>query len=157
VTELSSEDVVHRYLDAHVTHDDKTLGNLRDPDWTAEWPQTGERVRGHANDVAIMDNWPGGRPSAAKVRVVGSEDRWVITPVFTFHRVVGSGDFWWAVATSSYPDGSTSFAVAMLELRNGKVHRETWYFASPLDPPEWRARWVERIAEWGDTQQPRAR
>jgi hypothetical protein len=62
MTEPSNEEVVRQYLAAHAAHDHDSVGTMRDPEWTAEWPQTGERVRGHANDRAIMDNWPGGMP-----------------------------------------------------------------------------------------------
>ena len=142
----SNEEIVRRYLAAHGVHDYDTLAALRDPDWSMEWPQSGERVRGHANDRAIMDNWPGGPPSGAEFRVVGSEDRWVTTPLNTLHRVVGSGDFWWGDGTSAYPDGSTWFITALLQLRGGKVYRETWYFAPPFDAPAWRAAWIERMS-----------
>ncbi len=94
------------------------LRQLRHPGWTAEWPQSGERVRGHSNNRAILDNWPGGRPSAQVSRFVGAEDRWVVTPSFTVQRVVGSGDFWWATGHVAYPDGSTWFFVVLLELRD---------------------------------------
>ena len=92
-----------------------------------------------------MENWPGGRPSDLSVRVVGSEDQWIATPSNTIHRVVGSGDFWFADGTSVYPDGSTWFLSALIQLRGGKVYRETWYFAPPFDAPAWRAAWVERM------------
>jgi hypothetical protein len=141
----SNEEVVHRYLAAHFGHDYDTVGGLRDPEWVLEWPQTGERVRGHANDRAIMDNWPGGLPSGEKIRIVGSEDRWVLTPSNTFHRIVGSGDAWWADGTATYPDGSTWHVAALFQLRDGRMFRETWYFAPPVEPPAWRAAWVERL------------
>jgi hypothetical protein len=142
----SNEEVVRRYFKASAAYDYDTTGALRDPEWTREWPQSGERVRGSANDRAIMENWPGGRPSGLSVRVVGSEDQWVVTPFQTIQRIVGSGDFWFADGTSAYPDGSTWFLVALLQLRGGKVYRETWYFAAPFDAPAWRAAWVERMA-----------
>jgi len=140
----SNEETVRRYLAAHAVYDHLALGALRDPDWTIEWPQSGERVRGSANDRAIMDNWPGGLPSGLSMRPVGSEDRWVVTPLNTMQRVVGSGDFWWADGTSAYPDGSTWFISALLQLRGGKLYRETWYFGPPFEAPAWRAAWVER-------------
>ena len=142
---LSNEEAIHRYLDAHQRHDFATLGALRADDWLEEWPQSGERVRGHANDYAIMTNWPGGTPEAGDIRVVGSEDRWVLTPSLTFERIVGSGDTWWANATGDYPDGSTWFTVGLFEVREGKVRRETWFFAPKLEAPEWRSAWVERM------------
>ena len=90
MTEPSNEEVVRQYLAAHAAHDYDSVGAMRDPEWTMDWPQTGERVRGHANDRAIMDNWPGGLPTALKIRVVGNEDRWVMAPAFTMHRVAGT-------------------------------------------------------------------
>jgi len=146
VAQSSNEETVRRYLDAHKVHDHDTLAALRDPDWMLDWPQSGERVRGSANDRAIMDNWPGGLPSALDVRAVGSEDKWVVTPFNTIQRVVGSGDFWWADGTSAYPDGSSWFISALLQLRSGKLYRETWYFGPPFDPPAWRSAWVERTS-----------
>ena len=141
----SNEEVVRRYAEAHRVHDYDTVGTLRHPDWTAEFPQTGERIRGNANDRAIMDNWPGGLPEALGLRLVGSEDRWVATPSNTLHRILGSGDTWWGDGTATYPDGSSWFVALLITLRDGKVHRETWYFGSPLEAPAWRAAWVERI------------
>jgi hypothetical protein len=145
VASPSNEQVVRRYFQAQAAHDSDSAAALRDPGWLCEWPQSGERVRGSANDRAIMENWPGGRPSDLSVRVVGSEDQWVLTPSNTIHRVVGSGDFWFADGTSVYPDGSTWFLAVLIQLRDGKVHRETWYFAPPFEAPAWRAAWVERM------------
>ena len=141
----SNEEVVRRYSEALAAQDGTVLGSLRHLDWTAVWPQSGERVRGHANDRAIAENWPGGRPIANPTTVVGAEDRWVMTPSFTVQRVVGTGDFWWVAGTVAYADGSTWFFAALLELRDSKVLRETLYFAPPSEAPSWRAQWVERI------------
>jgi hypothetical protein len=143
MSEASNEDVVRRYLAAHKAHDFDAIRASRHRDWTLDWPQSGERVRGDANDRMIMENWPGGLPTALDVRVVGSEDRWVMSPSFTFVRVKGGGDFWWADGTAAYPDGSTWHAAALLELRNGLLFHEIWYFAPSLDPPAWRSAWVE--------------
>jgi hypothetical protein len=145
MTTTSNEETVHRYLDAHRAHDYDTVGSMRHADWTVTWPQSGERVRGNANDRAIMDNWPGGLPTAGDLRVVGSEDRYVMTPAFTMQRIVGAGEAWWADGRVGYPDGSTWYAATILELRDGKLFRETWYFAPPLEAPAWRSQWVERV------------
>jgi hypothetical protein len=45
----------------------------------------------------------------------------------------------------TYPDGSRYLGVSILELRDGKVLRETDYYAQPFQAPEWRAQWVERM------------
>jgi ketosteroid isomerase-like protein len=143
VANPSNEEIVRRYFEAQAAHDYDSAGALRDP---VEFPQSGERIRGSANNRAIMENWPDGRPSGLSVRVVGSEDEWVLTPSNTIHRVVGSGDYWFADGTSLYPDGSSWFLSVLMQLRDGKVYRETWYFGPPFEAPAWRAAWVERMA-----------
>lgn len=142
---LSNEEVLKAYVDAHTRHDFEALRRLRSDDWQEEWPQSGERVRGHANDFAIMTNWPGGSPQAEVANIVGSEDRWVVTPSFTYQRIAGEGEHWFADAIAHYPDGSTWFAVGLFVVRAGQVQRERWFFGPTLEAPEWRAAWVERV------------
>ncbi len=150
MTARSNEDVIRDYLDAHRRHDFDTLAALRAPDWFEDWPQSQERVRGHANDESIMRNWPGGTPEPGEARVRGSEDRWVMTPSLTYQRIVGSGELWWMDGTGDYPDGSTWHVIGMFQVRDGRVHEETWYFGPTLEAPAWRSAWVERTA----TQEP---
>ena len=141
----SNEQVINRYLDAPLRHDNEEIGRLRAPGWFSEWPQSKERVRGHANDMQIMANWPGGSPEAEGIRIAGAEDRWVLTPSMTYQRVAGSGDMWWAEGIGHYPDGSSWHSIGLFEVRDGAVQRETWYFGPELEAPAWRAAWVERI------------
>lgn len=141
----TNEEIVRAYAQAHVTHDDEVLGRYRDRGWIAEMPQSGERIRGHANDRAIARGWPGGRPTSDIHRIVGTEDRWVTTPAWTLERVAGSGDVWWIEAAARYPDGSDWSVVVLLELRGGKVIRERWHFGQAFEAPGWRAAWVERM------------
>ena len=146
---MSNEEIVRAYARAHEVLDDDALGALRDPAWVAELPQSGERIRGHANDRAIAHAWPGGHPRGTATRIVGTEDRWVTTPAWTMQRVAGSGDMWWIEAAATYPDGSTWSAVLLIELRDGKVLRERWHFGQPFEAPAWRAPFVERMEEEG--------
>lgn len=145
--EPSNEDVVRAYSGAVVKGDRVALERLRHPDWRAEWPQSGERVLGHANNMAILDFYPGGAPRVEEVRIVGAEDRWVVSAAQTVVRVVGTGDTWWGEWMMVYPDGSPWFCVALLELRDGRIYRERVYWAQPFDPPAWRESWVERTGQ----------
>jgi hypothetical protein len=144
MTDESNESVVHAYAAALASGDQEALGRLRHSDWTAEWPQSGERVRGHATAAALDAAYPGGRPAVHPKRVVGSEDRWVMTPLYQLQRIVGNGDSWWADGVISYPDGSVWRLAMLLDLRDGQIHRETSYFAAPFEAPAWRAPFVER-------------
>jgi hypothetical protein len=33
----------------------------------------------------------------------------------------------------------------IIELRDGKMWRDTRYYAEPFEAPEWRAQWIERM------------
>ena len=46
-----------------------------------------------------------------------------------------------------YGQGHISHGVAILEFKDGKVWRDTRYFAEAFEAPEWRTHLVERIEE----------
>jgi hypothetical protein len=142
---LTNEEVVRAYIQATSSNDQSRLSELRHPDWYADWPQSGERVRGHANARAIDEAFPGGAPLAHAGRIVGSEDRWIVTPAYTVQRLVGNGDSWWGDGTITYADGSTWYLAIFLEVRDRLIHHEIVYFGAPFEAPAWRAPFVERI------------
>ena len=65
------------------------------------------------------------------------------TKRFRVHRIVGMGDLWVTEFILAY-DGRPSYSVSVMEFLDGKVARETQYFADPFEPGPSRARWVER-------------
>jgi hypothetical protein len=143
---VTNEELVRRYAGANMTGDFDLLDSLRHAEWTAEWPQSGEIIRGTRHARAIMENYPGGAPRYIKQRrLVGSEDRWATSPLGGAFRVAGEGENWWSEWQMQYPDGRLWSTVMLLELRDGKVWRETQYWAEPFEPPSWRAQWVERL------------
>ena len=142
--DTSNRQVVERYA-AALPADFDALSRLRHADFVEEWPQSGERIRGHASYQAIHESYPGGQPSASGQKVRGSEDKWVLTPSYTPMRIVGSGDTYFIEARISYPDGASAHFVSIVELRDGKVARQTTYFAMPFEAPAWRAALVERM------------
>ncbi|HUQ43209.1 MAG TPA: nuclear transport factor 2 family protein [Candidatus Limnocylindria bacterium] len=143
---LTNEEVVRRYAAASVEHDLPALTALRHPDWMVFWPQSGELVHGNEAFAEIIANYPGGAPKREITRIVGAEDRWVLTAANTVMAVVGSGDFWWSEWRVTYPNGDVYLVVDLIELRDRLVHRETVYWAAPFEAPAWRAPWVERPA-----------
>jgi ketosteroid isomerase-like protein len=94
--------------------------------YVQEWPQSGERIVGRDNSLAINRNFPGGMPS------------------LTVRRVRSGGDIGAVEVELVYADGSRFQVVSIMEFRDGKVVRETDYFAQPFVAPQWRAQWVER-------------
>jgi ketosteroid isomerase-like protein len=98
---------------------------LRHPDYVMEMPQSGERIRGRENMRSMQANYP--NPPSIQLR-----------------RVVGEGDVWAVEMRSGY-DGRAYHVVMLVEFRDGKILRETRYYADPFDAPEWRAQLVEQM------------
>ena len=62
-----------------------------------------------------------------------------------FRRTLADGDLAVLEVELTYADGSRYLGVSIIELRDGKVLRETDYYAQPFQAPGWRAQWVERM------------
>ena len=72
------------------------------------------------------------------------------TPKMTLRRLTKPGQTWIAEGTIDYGDGIPVSLVSILEAGpDGKIVRETDYFANPFDPPEWRRQWVEQMEPAG--------
>lgn len=144
MAEQGDRAIVERYARA-LPGDFATLAGLRHPDYVEEWPQSGERIRGHASYQAIHENYPGGLPDLKPRRILGTEDRWVVTPSFTPLRIIGTGGVYVIHSAGAYAGGENGQAVVIVELRDGKIAKQTTFFAPPFEAPAWRARWVERM------------
>jgi ketosteroid isomerase-like protein len=96
-------------------------------DYVQEWPQSGERIVGRDNALAIDRSFPGGLPR------------------MSFRRIRGEGDLVVMEVELEYADGSVYQGVSIIELRDGRIAKETDYFAEPFVAPQWRAQWVERM------------
>lgn len=142
---MTNDELVRAFARASAERDDATIARLRHPAWTVEWPQSGERVTSADAFDQIMALYPGGAPTAVVGRIIGAEDRWVVTPGNTPLRVVGEGDFWWAEWQMTYPDGQAYHCIDLIELRDGAVYRERVFWAPLLEPPAWRAPFVEPV------------
>jgi ketosteroid isomerase-like protein len=105
----------------------EAAGRLLQDDFVQEWPQSGERIVGRDHAIAIEQNFPGGLPS------------------IRFRRTLAGGDLAVLEVELTYADGSRYLGVSILELRDGKVVKQTDYYAQPFQAPEWRAQWVERM------------
>jgi hypothetical protein len=94
-------------------------------DAVLEYPQSGERIRGRANIKASRAAQPNQKRFAVR-RIIGAGALWVTEYVLTY-------------------DGVPSYAVSIMEFVEGRVARETQYFADAFSPGPSRAQWVERM------------
>jgi len=139
--------LVEAFLNAASNHDTAVLDDLLHPDYEERYPQSGERTRGAANLKAIIEHYPGGYTDQGHGRVVGAQDRWVVTPLFTLLRIEGTGNVFTGVQKARYGDGSEWFLVSILEVRDDRIWRAQTFFAPTFEPPAWRAQWVEVVTE----------
>ena len=96
-------------------------------DYVQEWPQSGERIVGRDNAMAINRHFPGGLPR------------------MRFRRTTSHGAAAVMETELTYADGSVFLGISIVEARDGRIARETDYFAEPFVAPQWRAQWVERM------------
>ena len=148
MAEPSGRSVVERFAQAIQDKDFDAQAALLADDFIEEMPQSGERTRGKANWEAISRGYPGGvgTVDADSARLVGAEDKWVLTPTFAVMRIEGSGDVYTYVGTVRYANGDTWQILAIIELRGGKVAKMTTWYAAPFAAPDWRAPYVERYS-----------
>jgi len=122
-----AEERADRYWEALNSQDYAALKEMYTEDAVQEWPQSGERIVGRDNIMAVNENYPG-------------------MPNATQRRTIAGGDLLIAEVTLNYPgDVGTYHSISIFELRDGKVARETDYFGAPFEAPAWRAQWVERM------------
>ncbi|MEO7117944.1 MAG: hypothetical protein ABIZ34_03115 [Candidatus Limnocylindrales bacterium] len=137
-----------QYIAVVVQRDFAAVESMRHPEWVAEWPQSGERVPSTSADKEIHLNYPG-YPKMEIATMSAEAERWAVSPMLTPVRVAGAGSTWVELAQNTYPSGDTYIVTNVIEISKGKVRRETMYFATPAQPPAWRAPFVERFEPLG--------
>ena len=102
-------------------------------DYVLEMPQSGERIRGRERMRRFQESYS----------TLSTSDP---TRGIRLHRVLVKEGLWVVEGVADYDDGREALNVVLiLELRDGKMWRDRWYFAGPFEAPEWRAQWVERV------------
>jgi len=118
---------LQRHWDASDASDFEVEHEIYREDAVLEYPQSGERIRGRRN---IRES-----------RFVQPSNK-----RFAVRRMIGSGDLWITEFVLTY-DGIPSYAVSIMEFREGLVASETQYFADRFDPAPSRAHLVERMGK----------
>lgn len=116
---------LERHWQASDASDFEAEHDIYREDAVLEYPQSGERIRGRHNIRESRSVQP-------------NQKR------FTVRRISGSSDLWVSEFVLSY-DGVPSYAVSIMEFRDGRVARETQYFADGFEPGPSRAHLVERM------------
>jgi hypothetical protein len=128
--EMDEEQARHFLTQLYLNLSPEEEYNVRHQEYVMEMPQSGERFRGRENMRAFQ-------------RARGNH----VTPPrsLRLRRVLVREGLWVVEAVIDYGDGRVFDVVLILELRDGKMWRDRWYFAEPFEAPEWRSQWVERM------------
>jgi hypothetical protein len=118
---------LERHWNASDASDFEVEHEIYSEDAVLDYPQSGERIRGRHNIQKSRSIQPN------KKR-------------FAVRRIIGSGDLWVTEFVLAY-DGIPSYAVSIMEFREGLVANETQYFADRFEPGPSRAHLVERIGK----------
>ena len=125
-TPEDNKQVVERFWVAMQTNDFKAAGEFLHDDYMLEWPQSGERIRGRENFVAINANYP-------------AHGRWE----FKIQRILAEGDQ--VVSDVGVTDGTiVGRAITFSTIRDGKIIDQIEFWPDPFEPPAWRREWVEK-------------
>ena len=105
----------------------KAAGEFLHDDYVLEWPQSGERIRGRANFVAVNENYP-------------AHGRWD----FSLHHLLVEGNE--TVTDVEVTDGVIHARVITFStLQDGKIIHQVEFWPDPFEPANWRKTWVERM------------
>src|SRR5580700_926953 len=118
-------EALNRHWAASDANDFDVEHDIYREDALLEYPQSGERIRGRRN----IQSSRAAQPNRKR---------------FTVRRIIGDGALWVTEFVLTY-DGRPSYTVSIMEFLDGRVARETQYFADPFEPGPSRAHWVEQM------------
>lgn len=124
---MDSREIIEQFWLRMESNDFYAASELLHDDFTLDWPQSGERIRGKENFAAINTAYP-------------AEGKWH----FTINHLLVEGD---AVVTDiSVTDGKRHDRVITFStIRDGKIWKQVEFWPESFEAPAWRAQWVERM------------
>lgn len=123
----AAEAVVRRFWALMAGNDFASVGAVLAPEFTLDWPQSGERIRGAVNFARMNAEYPAHGPWRFTLTRLVAQDTTVVTEV-------------------DVTDGTQhGHAISFFTLHDGLVQRIVEYWPDPFPAPPNRAHLVERI------------
>ena len=120
-------ELIEQFWQLMGTNDFRSVGAILSDEFVLDWPQSGERIKGRDNYVAMNQEYP-------------ANGRWE----FTVNRIVGDDNE--AVSDVSITDGvQQARAISFFTVRDGKIVRMVEYWPDNFDAPDNRKHLVEEI------------
>jgi hypothetical protein len=124
---VNDDEMVARIKELFAKGDMREFGDelqgLTDENVVLEFPQSGERFVGRDKIKTMYDGYSATTGTAPKA---------------TLRRVLKPGQAWGSESTIDYGDGTPVSGVSLIEFEDGKVVRQTDYYANPFPAPDWR-------------------
>lgn len=122
---MGSKQIVEKFWETMEGNDFNAVAELLHDDYTLEWGQSGERIRGRKNFAKVNTAYP-------------AKGKWH----FTINSIVAEGDV--VVTDVSVTDGDRQDrAITFSTVLDGKIWKQVEFWPEPFEAPEWRAQWVE--------------
>jgi hypothetical protein len=136
---MNDDEMVERIRASYGADDMEALARaqyeMAGDDFVQEFPQSGERFRGR-DRIAEMN--------ASYAAQTGT------SPKAKLRRILKPGEAWIIEGTIDYGDGTPVSAISIIEVgSDGKVARQTDYFANPFEAPAWRSQYAEKMEPAG--------
>ncbi len=124
---MDAKAVVIAYWQAMQSNDFYHASEWLSEDFTCDWPQSAERIKGRENFAAINSAYPANGRWQFEVKTIVAEGTQVVTNVAVTDGVVRAN------------------AITFHIVKDGLIHRQTEYWPDDYPAPEWRSAWVETL------------
>ena len=124
---MNPKQVLETFWEKMESNDFYAVAELLHDEFTLEWHQSGELIRGRENFAKINTAYP-------------ANGEWR----FNINSIVAEGDV--VVTDVSVTDGVVKDRVITFStVRDGKIWKQIEFWPEPFAAPEWRSQWVEKI------------
>jgi len=124
---MNPKQVLETFWEKMESNDFYAVAELLHDEFTLEWHQSGELIRGRENFAKINTAYP-------------ANGEWR----FNINSIVVEGDV--VVTDVSGTDGVVEDRVITFStVRDGKIWKQIEFWPEPFAAPEWRSQWVEKI------------
>lgn len=124
---MNNKQIVENFWATMATNDFYAAAQLLHDEFTLEWPQSGEIIRGRNNFALINTHFPANGKWEFTINAVVAENELVVTDV--------------SVTDGNRQDRAITFST----IRDGKIWKQVEFWPESYEAPKWRAAWVEKI------------
>lgn len=124
---MESKEIILEFWKRMESNDFYSASDLLHDEFTLDWIQSNERIRGRENFARINTAYPAG-------------GKWT----FVVNNIIAEGDL--VVSDVTVSDGTRrDRAITFSTIRDGKIWKQVEFWPEPFDAPGWRSAWVDKI------------